>query len=53
MASAEINHKQSYVAPKLSVIGSLEQITQATFTGADLDGQYPRGTPVTGHTEVS
>jgi hypothetical protein len=53
MASSEVNHKQSYAAPKLSVIGSLEEMTQATNAGGFFDGMYPTGTPVAGHTEVS
>ena len=40
-----------YVAPRLTVIGSLELITQATGSGGYIDGVYPRHTPVKGHTQ--
>jgi hypothetical protein len=37
--------KPDYVAPKLTLVGSFEQITQRTGSGNHLDATYPYGTP--------
>ena len=37
--------RAAYVAPKLSLIGSLERLTQSTGTGGHLDAAYASGTP--------
>ena len=39
--------KLVYMAPKLTVVGSFEEVTQATHSGNHLDAGYPRGTPIT------
>lgn len=43
----------AYEAPKLTVVGSFEDVTKATNTGAQLDGTYVAGTPVAGHLRTS
>ena len=43
-------NKKNYVQPVLAVYGSVEELTQATSKGVDIDGTYPTHTPVAGHT---
>jgi len=37
--------KLSYEAPKMTLVGSLEQVTQGHATGARTDAAFPTGTP--------
>jgi len=37
--------RATYVAPRLSLIGSLERLTQATGNSGKLDANYNSGTP--------
>ena len=45
MNTSETTQKLGYVAPKLTVVGSLEEITQRTGNGGHLDASYPAGYP--------
>jgi len=45
MNTSETVQKLGYVAPKLTLVGSFEQITQRTGSGNHLDANYPYGTP--------
>lgn len=38
--------KKSYQTPRLTVHGTVAQITQATTSGLNLDKTFPIGTPV-------
>lgn len=38
--------KREYATPTISRIGSFEDITQQTSTGASLDAAIPSGTPI-------
>ena len=44
------SEKKQYTAPELTVHGDIGQITLASTTGSSLDGNYPKGTPIFGHT---
>ena len=35
----------TYETPTLTVVGSFEELTQGSKTGADLDAAFPAGTP--------
>lgn len=37
---------QTYEAPKLKLVGSLEEVTQGSSTGNRLDKAFPDNTPV-------
>jgi hypothetical protein len=39
-------NKAKYESPILTVIGSFEQVTNGTTSGAQTDAVLPRGTPV-------
>jgi len=45
MNASETAQKLGYVAPKLTLVGTFEQITQRTGSGGHLDANYPRGQP--------
>ena len=38
---------EAYEAPELRVLGSVEELTLATQFGANLDGDFLAGTPLT------
>lgn len=38
--------KRPYEAPKLTVIGSFEEVTQGTNVGLQLDAAIPNNTPI-------
>ncbi len=40
--------KKPYEAPQLVVLGSFEEMTQATKSGANADQTIPAGTPIAG-----
>ncbi|MBW4612038.1 MAG: hypothetical protein KME21_01905 [Desmonostoc vinosum HA7617-LM4] len=39
------NHKKPYTQPKLTIYGEVEVLTQGNSDGADLDKDFPTGTP--------
>ena len=39
------NNRTDYQAPKLALVGSLEQLTQGSHTGNNLDKSFPTDTP--------
>ena len=43
----ELDLKHAYETPHLTIIGTFEQVTQATNVGTRLDATMPAGTPLT------